>query len=201
LYERGWRQNFQRAGFPGIEQEFAEVQDFFSQVAGNGNGTVVDLSCGSGLMSRRLVNSGSYARVLALDFSEEMLKETNRRFAEESIKKDSFTLVRADAAALPLQSGSVDAIHAGAAMHCWPQLEASLAEVQRSLKSGGRFFATTFFEGSVVGVKAQGQAPGLTGFRVFKDEQELTDLLAQAGFSDIDVRREGESCAVIRAVA
>ncbi|KAJ6759088.1 METHYLTRANSFERASE-LIKE [Salix koriyanagi] len=29
-------------------------------------------------------------------------------------------LVRADVSRLPFASGSVDAVHAGAAMHCWP---------------------------------------------------------------------------------
>lgn len=29
-------------------------------------------------------------------------------------------LVRADVSRLPFSSGSVDAVHAGAALHCWP---------------------------------------------------------------------------------
>merc|ERR1719506_3275873 len=102
-------------------------------------------------MTRRLVKSQKYARVLAMDFSDEMLKETSRRFSSERIPKDTLMLVRADAGALPLQTGSVDAIHAGAAMHCWPKLEQSLAEVRRALKPGGQFFATTFFDGAYTG--------------------------------------------------
>lgn len=30
--------------------------------------------------------------------------------------------VRADVSRLPFSSGSVDAVHAGAALHCWPSL-------------------------------------------------------------------------------
>ncbi|MBA0580687.1 hypothetical protein Gorai_022894 [Gossypium raimondii] len=30
------------------------------------------------------------------------------------------TLVRADISRLPFKSSSVDALHAGAALHCWP---------------------------------------------------------------------------------
>ena len=55
LYERGWRQNFKTAGFPGVDLEFEELKDFLKEVEG---GTVVDLSCGSGLMTRRLVSEG-----------------------------------------------------------------------------------------------------------------------------------------------
>ena len=82
LYERGWRQNFNYAGFPGIDKEFEEVTEFFAPADG---GTVVDLSCGSGLMSRRLCKSGRYARVLGLDYSEAMLRETSRRFDDEKV--------------------------------------------------------------------------------------------------------------------
>merc|ERR1719409_1043644 len=82
LYERGWREGFKNAGFPGIEAEFAEVSEFFAPARG---GIVVDMSCGSGLMTRRLVKSGAYARVFALDYSESMLRETARRAREEGL--------------------------------------------------------------------------------------------------------------------
>jgi hypothetical protein len=32
----------------------------------------------------------------------------------------NIALVRADVARLPFATGSVDAVHAGAAIHCWP---------------------------------------------------------------------------------
>lgn len=105
-------------------------------------------------MTRRLVKSDAYRRVLALDYSEAMLRETRRRFGEESVSTDALTLCRADVAALPLQPGAVDAMHAGAAMHCWPQLEEGLAQIYAALKpEGGRFFATTFLQvGAIVGL-------------------------------------------------
>lgn len=200
LYERGWRQNFNYAGFPGIDKEFEEVTEFFAPADG---GTVVDLSCGSGLMSRRLCKSGRYARVLGLDYSEAMLRETSRRFDDEKVPRERLTLCRADAGALPLRSDAVDALHAGAAMHCWPRLEESLAEVHRALKPGGRFYATTFYtaalSGSGAGSALAQPQPGM--MRFFADEAELESLLQQAGFSAelTQVRREGRGCAVIRA--
>jgi hypothetical protein len=52
--------------------------------------------------------------------------------------------VRADIARLPFATGSVDAIHAGAAIHCWPNPQAALAEISRVLRPGGVFVASTF---------------------------------------------------------
>ena len=65
LYERGWRQGFKNAGFPGIDVEFEEVKSFFAEAEG---GVVVDMSCGSGLMTRRLATC-DYARQPPWPFS------------------------------------------------------------------------------------------------------------------------------------
>uniref|UniRef100_A0A0E0E4C5 Methyltransferase domain-containing protein n=1 Tax=Oryza meridionalis TaxID=40149 RepID=A0A0E0E4C5_9ORYZ len=72
LYERGWRQNFNRSGFPGLDEEFQMAQDYFQSVAG---GVLLDVSCGSGLFTRKFAKSGSYSAVIALDFSENMLRQ------------------------------------------------------------------------------------------------------------------------------
>ncbi|GFH16386.1 methyltransf_11 domain-containing protein, partial [Haematococcus lacustris] len=65
-------------------------------------------------------------------------------------------LLRADVARLPFETGSVAAIHAGAAIHCWPNPQAALAEISRVLAPGGVFVGTTFMVaaaplGAVVG--------------------------------------------------
>ena len=61
----------------------------------------------------------SYARVIAGDLSPTMLEETRRRCVAEGISPPE--LVRCDSSRLPFASNSLDAIHAGAAMHCWPR--------------------------------------------------------------------------------
>lgn len=52
--------------------------------------------------------------------------------------------VRGDIGRLPFATGSVDAIHAGAAIHCWPNPQAGMAEISRVLRPGGVFVASTF---------------------------------------------------------
>ncbi|XP_056173221.1 uncharacterized methyltransferase At1g78140, chloroplastic-like [Syzygium oleosum] len=73
LYERGWRQNLASlAGFPGPEKEFELTMGFLKPVLG---GNVVDASCGSGLFSRLFAESGFFSVVVALDYSDNMLKQ------------------------------------------------------------------------------------------------------------------------------
>ena len=204
LYERGWRDKFKTAGFPGIDTEFLDLEIFMSplllpaatveallqdqQKVRMTSTTIVDLSCGSGLMARRLVRSKKWDRVIAADFSESMLRETRRRFVEEKLPVPE--LVRADASRLPFQTDSVDGIHAGAALHCWPRLEESLRECLRVLKPGGRMYASTF----EVSKRLQSNT-----FRFFKLE-ELTRLFVASGFGEVEVRREGVACLIVKAV-
>ena len=131
-----------------------------------------------------------------------MLTETARRVREENVPTAALTLCRADVAALPLAPGSVDAMHAGAAMHCWPQLEAGLLQIRQALKPGGRFYASTFLQGAY-GVAFPTQTGGGT-FRFF-EVSELEQLMADAGFAvppgnEGFVRQEGRGCAIITAV-
>ncbi|MBA0576784.1 hypothetical protein Golob_024632 [Gossypium lobatum] len=91
LYERGWRQNFIFGGFPGPGKEFEMAKKYLKPVLG---GNIVDASCGSGFSPDFLPRVGYFRRKV--------------------------TLVRADISRLPFKSSSVDALHAGAALHCWP---------------------------------------------------------------------------------
>ena len=198
LYERGWRDSFKRSGFPGIDEEFKEVVEHFAPAAfatDDRASVVLDMSCGTGLMARRLAGArATTTRLIAADYSESMLLETKRRFDEAEI--GDLELYRVDVANLPFQTDSLDAVHAGAALHCWVELEAGLAEIARALKPGGKAFFTTF----LVGALGTGRVPEQIrrqGYRFFTVE-ELEALMTDAGFTDVDVRREDPACAVIK---
>ena len=155
---------------------------------------VLDLSCGTGLMARRLAGArAASTRLIAADYSESMLLETKRRFVEADVDLE---LYRVDVAKLPFQTASLDAVHAGAALHCWVELEAGLAEIARALKPGGRAFFTTFLVGAM-GTNRVPEQVRRQGYRFFTVE-ELGTLMADAGFGDVDVRREDPACAVIK---
>ncbi|GMH04588.1 hypothetical protein Nepgr_006428 [Nepenthes gracilis] len=142
LYERGWRQNFNRSGFPGLEEEFKMAQDYFKPAEG---GLLVDVSCGSGLFSRKFAKSSAYSVVIALDFSENMLRQCYDFIKkEDATLSNNLALVRADVSRLPFPSASINAVHAGAALHCWPSPSNAVAEITRILRSGGIFVGSTF---------------------------------------------------------
>ncbi|GMH45751.1 hypothetical protein BSKO_13714 [Bryopsis sp. KO-2023] len=142
LYERGYRQLFPVWGFPGPDREVELAMQYLKPAFGE---VIVDLSCGTGLFTRRLAKTGKFSGVIASDFSESMLEQT-KEFLESDAElsgSGSILRVRADVGRLPFETGTVSAIHAGAALHCWPSPMAAMAEISRVLKPGGVFVAST----------------------------------------------------------
>lgn len=206
LYERGWRQGFAAAGFPGADKEYQLVRDFFMPVKPD---TVVDMSCATGLFTRRLAKGGDYKRVIGCDYSESMLTEARRRIEDDpELQNGSSTtkldLVRCDVGDLPMSSESIKALHAGAAMHCWPDLDAALSEIYRVLQPGGRYFASTFLASYFSTVQSIGGTDNINSqaFQYFESTNKLKDLLLKAGFEDsnIDIEVLQPGCVIIKAI-
>ncbi|KAI9394970.1 hypothetical protein POPTR_005G165700v4 [Populus trichocarpa] len=194
LYERGWRQNFVWGGFPGPEKEFELMKDYLKPVLG---GNILDASCGSGLFSRLFTKSGLFSLVMALDYSENMLQQCYEFIKqEENFPKENLILVRADIARLPFISGSLDAVPAGAAIHCWPSPSVAVAEVSRVLRPGGVFVATTYIlDGHfslIPFLKPISQRfTQVSGSNIFLSERELEDVCRACGLVDFTCTRNG----------
>lgn len=128
-------------GWGGIEREYEEVIKFLGQDPK----IVMDLSCGTGIMARRLAKSQFYPLIIALDYSESMLKMLiNQVNSEKTTKNKNLVIIRGDALSIPLISNSVDAIYVGAAIHCWSEPQKGIKEIYRVLRPGGKVFGTTF---------------------------------------------------------
>ena len=198
IYERGYRQNFQQIGFPGIDKEFKEINEFFTST--NNTNIILDLSCGTGFMTRKFIESNNYQYIYAGDLSKSMLLEARYRINNEKLNKNNkFELIRLNVNKLPFQSNSINGIHAGAALHCWTDLKTSLNEIYRVLNNDGVFYGSTFFKDALGYVNNNNNN---NGFYLFQDENELKELFQNAGFAmnNIQVRREGRACAIIKAV-
>ena len=214
-YERGWRQGFARAGFPGPDEEANLAMEYFTpSMTGDSKRVLVDMSCATGLFTRRFAKSGKYSRVLGCDYSASMLEEARKRImADPELsgprKKTTGTqldLIRLDVGQIPMQTNSLDALHAGAAMHCWPDLPAAVKEIHRVLKPGGRYFATTFLSSYFGTLRsmpgASDNMPSRQAFQFFSSVDVLRDLLVKEGGFEAEkvfIEVLGNACVVIRA--
>lgn len=214
-YERGWRQGFAAAGFPGADKEYEMVRQYFAPVTqSTPSSTVVDMSCATGLFTRRLAKSDEYDRVIGCDYSDSMLTEARRRLdADPELRRNKrrgsktrVDLVRCDVGKIPMRTDTIDALHAGAAMHCWPDLESALSEIHRVLKPGGRYFATTFLSNYFSRVNAvsgsnNNNDVSQLAFQNFETTDILKEMVVKAGFDEDKVTVEllEPACVVIRA--
>ena len=103
---------------------------------------VLDLGCGDGVLTRKLVEAG--CRVVGVDASAEQVAAARARGIDAHV---------IDAAALPYE-GAFDAVLSNATLHWVADLPATLSGVQRSLLPGGRFVAECGGEGNVSAIRA-----------------------------------------------
>jgi ubiquinone/menaquinone biosynthesis C-methylase UbiE len=137
LYERWWRPVvFSLAtGFrvPNFEDEAKRV---LARVV-HCPGPWLDLSCGPGNLTRRLVENAAGRDVVGVDLSRHMLHVASRRATGAQ-------LVRADASALPFADGAFGAVVNLAALDLYPSAGRVVAEAARVLAPGGRWIASSF---------------------------------------------------------
>jgi trans-aconitate methyltransferase len=112
------------------------------QLGLRGDETVLDAGCGTGRLTRHLVERLPRGRVIAVDVSPAMLDEARRRVDPSRVE-----LVLADLAELVLER-PVDAIVSGAALHWVLDQDRLFARLHAALRPGGRLLAWSGGAGS-----------------------------------------------------
>ena len=95
-----------------------------------GTRNLLDLGCGTGLLSQRIVREFPAARLTGCDFSHGMLHRA-------AAHGPTTAWVRADAARLPFGDARFDTIVSSEAFHWFPDQPAALSECFRVLTPGG----------------------------------------------------------------
>ena len=74
-YERGWRQGFQQAGFPGPDREFEMAKEYFAPALADSS-TLVDMSCATGVCVH-----GPKWKINNMPFASRSFSHNNRCFS------------------------------------------------------------------------------------------------------------------------
>src|SRR4051794_4995531 len=115
-----------------VQQKWAEV--VLERLPLAGDETVLDAGCGSGAVTRRLLDRLPRGHVIAVDASEEMVAHARVALGERA------TVFRADLATLRLHE-PVDAIFSNAVFHWVLDHDALFGAVRAALRPGGRLVA------------------------------------------------------------
>jgi ubiquinone/menaquinone biosynthesis C-methylase UbiE len=145
--------------------------------------TVLDVGCGTGLMSAKLASVGH--RVVAVDLSAAMIAKARRRYGH------AVDFIEADAEDLPFDDDAFDTLVNLISFHHYPDPQRAVAEFRRVLRPDGRLVLIAFDHGSLYIKLAQmmnGWTKRIAGMSWQKTAAEICALLSDAGFTRIEVR-------------
>ena len=160
-----------------------------------GDETVLDAGCGSGRVTKLLLERLPRGHVVAVDAAPSMVAR-----ARTELPEDRVTVIEADLAGLEVDD-PVDVVFSTAVFHCVPDHDRLFASLHRALRPGGRLVAQCGGEGNVEGFLAAAReaaeqepfAPYLAGWSgpwYFASVEETGQRLERAGFGDVDVWSE-----------
>lgn len=172
------------------------------------NGRALDVCCGTGELALALVEAAPEGRVTGLDFSAEMLALAKAKVADAGLAS-RLSFVEADATKLPFAEAAFDAATVGWGLRNVPDLDATLREMARVVRPGGRVIsidmghprfppvAWAYWRISSLFVPAVGKAVAgnVSAYRylhesskAFIDQRELARRFAAAGLEKVRVR-------------
>ena len=134
---------------------------------------VLDIGCGTGILSTRLRDEFGEVTVVGCDFSAGMLEQAAQRGREVA-------WVRGDALHLPLGDGSVDAVVSTESFHWFPDHDAALAEFRRVLVAGGRLLVALV--NPRLASTSRAIERGLGDAASWPTRREMRDRVTAAGF-------------------
>jgi 2-polyprenyl-3-methyl-5-hydroxy-6-metoxy-1,4-benzoquinol methylase len=143
---------------------------------------VLDLGCGDGAFAAALIDGG--CAVTMADVAEEALRRARVRAPGAEVVK------LAEGEPLPFAEDAFDVVWAGEVLEHVADVVGLLAEVRRVLRWGGRLLVTTPWHGRVVVATDAHFDPRSDHLRFFS-ARTLRAILADAGFTEIEIRRSG----------
>ena len=143
--------------------------------------TILDLGAGTGYAVAPLQLRYRGARVLAVDFALNMVREARRRGSALNPPQG----ICGDAEALPLADASVDLVFSNATLQWCTDIERTFGELLRVLRPGGLLMFSTFGPDTLMELRAAWAAvDGYSHVNHFIDMHDLGDALVRARFAD-----------------
>lgn len=150
-------------------------------------GVIVDLGCGTGRLTARLVERWPDAHVVGVDLSEAMLGHADDRVLTQ---EGNASLVLADATHLPFAAGSVDVVVCTESFHWYPDQPGTLAQLHALLNPGGHLLIASIATLTGLGDEALRRASRLAGQQIQAlPKRTMRKLLTNAGFEVLEQRR------------
>lgn len=147
---------------------------------------ILDIGMGTGYLTNKLVHYFPGAQVFGLDFAPGMVEQAKKN-------SEGFTVVQADASAVPFEDDTFDFIVSNLAYQWIADLPKAFGEAHRVLKRQGTFYFTIFgYETLKELFMCLRNIPGGKQFngRRLASADQLGQALSEKGFKEISVQSE-----------
>lgn len=146
---------------------------------------VLDVGCGTGHGSTALAQRYSKATVLSLDIAMGMLQQTRCHISWWQRWCSKQHLICADAAALPLATGTTDLIFSNLTLQWSHDLDRVFSDFRRVLRPNGLVMFSTFGPDTLKELRAAWRTvDDYNHVNAFMDMHDIGDGLVRAGFAD-----------------
>lgn len=176
-----WSASYDR---PGLQQStYRPIHDaILDRISPLEPAVVVDLGCGTGQLTRRLVETFPTATVVGADLSSGMLERALK--AETDAGQPLIAnYAQANAEQLPLAPGSADIVVCTESFHWYDDQPAALEGLHELLRPGGRLLIASIAAVTGVGNEALRQASSLAGQPIRAlPKRKMRRMVEDAGF-------------------
>jgi len=208
-YDSGYRQLFRLLGYPGCEKEAEQLvailapQKEEETECDDGKLSLLDVSCGPGVVTKSIVKSKRFAKVVALDYFESMC-ERARETLERECENCNYEVVQGDVSALQFADATFEKVSSTAGMHCWPSPVKGMKEIKRVVKPSDKndrndwsvLFSTVVLPNR--GDKTKETYSWETN-KPFLDREAVLDIVRESGFDEYEVVREDRAYILVKA--
>jgi len=178
----------------GPAQLEAIAAELSARLPANPGGDVLELACGTGILTRKLRERLEPARrIVATDLAQAMVE-----FARRKLDADGIEWRQADMAALPFANGSFAAVVCSLGIMFVPQKEKAYAEARRVLREGGLFLYNTW---SGLADNPQARIASEVIEALFPGDAQMQFARIPMGYHDLDLIRRHLAQARLREVA
>ncbi len=139
-----WSKLYIKFFWQGVDDKVV-AKDLLAMLPDDFDGKLLDVPVGTAVFTYRKYKRLNMAEITCLDYSEDMLSQSKKRFAENGIK--NVKTMQGDVGNMPFADETFDAVLSMNGFHAFPDKEKAYEETCRVLKKGGVFLGCFYICG------------------------------------------------------
>ena len=126
----------------------ASASIVFSLLPQNLKGKILDVPCGTGVLTKNLYLDNPQAQITCLDYSENMISHFKTALSQDERSSSHIIFQQGDVAHMQYEDETFDLVLSMNGYQCFPKKDEALKEMKRVLKKGGLLVGYAYRKGA-----------------------------------------------------